>query len=830
MASCDRSALEPEAPGDAKERTEDSSLSPTIDRNETLKDATDEVNQILPLSALSGGSDTKSSEQHQKPSETSPIGSYLIQEDENDSQVDDKRQLLNKIQQLQDQLLGIEQGVGVQERLRIFEATWESKLKENGMEKERDEWIRVRDMRARSFIKNTTEMSLGRDWSRQNENNAFLDMMGRKEFDEQLLRRRQKWEQSHNIVAAQNEEAPLRMALFGPGTDTGNHIHASAYFDTDLARWNDTPVARNFDARERDLQANMNDLLRARYASFSSWRALGRQGPPIQVEDTNKCARPRLNFVNWTIFRYEPFEPAGLSSASAIDILEGEPDSSVTIDHYHELKRTWERSKDMKEVHSANISDIQTQPIDRVRLNGPQLIETLKLLSEEFPWVIPMWSSRLVIIAPFRILVYHEKAIRSRYESMKKRFSELNTEEGEAPTEHSSLTEAGLQTAGTEKSNNKVESNESSQDVDAEDQEHPGDRPQVSQEDAQHEPGSTDEPEQEQPESPTRPADSQEAMEHLGCLIELIDTRIIKKMESIRDGREHKISFRDLWYLFQPGDEVIQRDGRQIYRVVEVINPEHRVSARNFLIDYDEDDTTKFFKLNCVYVDFDGRRFGPVTKVFVIKSFAAERAVDSLEVYPLRFHRTKSPSSEAQQNEDAAGWQSVRQDLIDRGKRFFRAARMKLVNTFYSGLTAAGDEIESQVVIDFETALSSAENIGPEIAPQIESVLSDANDNASINSSNCFIGCEGFCCEGQNVLDDSWIDEQRKAEYVTSLVPQSFTTTKLPSVAVHPRRLDDTTGDNALTDAEYVLMTNRVFAFILRTRKWGKFAPLMLLV
>lgn len=74
---------------------------------------------------------------------------------------------------------------------------------------------------------------------------------------------------------------------------------------------------------------------------------------------------------------------------------------------------------------------------------------------------------------------------------------------------------------------------------------------------------------------------------------------------------------------------------RQVYRGIGVVNPTHKASSRNILFDYDEKDTPRHFQLSCAHVDFDGKRIGPVSTTFVIRTSVGERSVESLELRSL---------------------------------------------------------------------------------------------------------------------------------------------------------------------------------------------------
>lgn len=85
--------------------------------------------------------------------------------------------------------------------------------------------------------------------------------------------------------------------------------------------------------------------------------------------------------------------------------------------------------------------------------------------------------------------------------------------------------------------------------------------------------------------------------------------------------------------------------------------------------------------------------------------------------------------------------------------------------------------------------------------------------------------CTGACCVNEVVYDDKHVDGQQRNDYIESLLqkPPAHDT---PSVAMIPRLLKElrTGPDNApvASDDERVIMSCRVFGFVLRSRKWGK--------
>lgn len=295
------------------------------------------------------------------------------------------------------------------------------------------------------------------------------------------------------------------------------------------------------------------------------------------------------------------------------------------------------------------------------------------------------------------------------------------------------------------------------------------------------------------------PSDSRIALEHLRCLLEFIDTEIHAKIQQIENARSPKVYFSDIWHLFKPGDEVIEQAGRQVYRVLNVQSMGHRV-APPWASWGDRTEAGSKSKtpltLTCVCIDFDGLELGPVQTRVEISRFDGQRLITSLPVYPLRFYSKPD----------------VRSSLIARGKMFPELISIKHVS--YSGLTLdTRDDIDGQVVIDFEEAIS----VNRTWKPVIENLLGlTAEDPESKEL------CDADCCLSEIVLDDFYVERNRHEEFMASLIPQSRD--KLPSLVIYPWSLNEIKSiENRITDSEYLIMSHRVFGFVLHTRKWGKF-------
>ena len=256
-------------------------------------------------------------------------------------------------------------------------------------------------------------------------------------------------------------------------------------------------------------------------------------------------------------------------------------------------------------------------------------------------------------------------------------------------------------------------------------------------------------------------------------------------------------TFSDLWYLFKPGNEVIGQSGRQAYRILTVTSPQHKgVLPWGPYYNRFEDSKAKEkpMRIHCVYVDFDGKRLGPVSEEFEIEAFDGEKSIALLPLQPFRFSKTPE----------------LREKLIERGRKFVTMASVKHMHC--SGLTLdSRDEVDSQVVVDFAEALSTPAN--KDWRPKIEELLGVILDDDGSEE------CSAECCRYEAVHDDSYVDRKRNEEFMGSLNPQDRS--RLPSVAVYPRTLEELEREG-LTDDELLIMSYRVFGFVLRTRKWGQ--------
>ena len=159
-----------------------------------------------------------------------------------------------------------------------------------------------------------------------------------------------------------------------------------------------------------------------------------------------------------------------------------------------------------------------------------------------------------------------------------------------------------------------------------------------------------------------------DARDHLQLLVNTIDSHLeplLKMHNAIRNQAISKISFKHLWYLFQPGDVVVtSRKPHQAYRVihvsggrpllttVDITRSDKGAEARPAIGRHSQ---VSPFNIDCMKFDFDGERFGPVQDTISILEYEEDRMITKLEVYPIGYAEKEAELSKT---------------LLDRGRRF----------------------------------------------------------------------------------------------------------------------------------------------------------------
>lgn len=283
------------------------------------------------------------------------------------------------------------------------------------------------------------------------------------------------------------------------------------------------------------------------------------------------------------------------------------------------------------------------------------------------------------------------------------------------------------------------------------------------------------------------------------CLVRFMDTHLSARMAFLQTPECDAIFFSDLWFLYQPGDTVVNRDLVQAYRIMRVESKRNMVDSHGNIIFEEES-----IAIHCVHIDFDGKWLGPVPEKFVIKKWGQLQRVGSLELIPLK-------RAEAQKVH-------LRQDLIQRGHTFVQVARISPIN--YNGYTLDGDmEVNGTIVVDFYEALRNKE-IFKEWRKPIED-YSDVHMLALSGDGHEDVEAHTFVSKHGDPHDDSYVDSMRHKKLLSSRHTTEKSGDKIASITILSRLLDQA---NPLAEDEMLIMSHRAFGYTMDTGEWGRFS------
>ncbi|KAK0753042.1 hypothetical protein B0T18DRAFT_385172 [Schizothecium vesticola] len=547
--------------------------------------------------------------------------------------------------------------------------------------------------------------------------------------------------------------------------------------------------------------------------------------PDIPVETA------KLNHVTWEDWRLCHLKPNGYSCA--LDVLDGEPDVSFERPVYYDY---WQTAKTVKAAAAAkqrlnivpkanpDIVPGQAPIAERIRINSKHI---LRILSKIHGEDISQDDLPLVMIRPFKGLNYYDKAIRQKLLELKAKFGPKDDQPPGTPMTETTPKE--IDTVLPKEADTALANAVSK---------------------AAGEKGeSKTEPEEENNEWTL----SLTAYEHLSCLVQFMDEQIEEKISYLEKGQFNQISFTDIWYLFRPGVEVVDQTLRQAYRVVNVSSPGH-ILFPPWRTRFDKAAKAKEETpviLVCVYIDFDGKNLGPGVRRIRIPRYDGEKAVTSLDVFPLRFAEQRmsvQAQAASSKNRDGQANIPLRDRLIARGKLFMDMTGFKHMH--YNGLTLdTRDEVDSNVVVDFQEAFSYFQSqkrtqqeqpgfkkrsssppdqwqdeakmpsspMSDKWQPELKNIV-DEDLDAGFEDEVCTAGCCRIVREQYH--KDSYGESKRNRDYIRRLMPEGRGEPP-PSIYVRPLQ-EIRAQEEPLIDDDFLIMSYRVFAFVLRSRKWAQ--------
>jgi hypothetical protein len=325
---------------------------------------------------------------------------------------------------------------------------------------------------------------------------------------------------------------------------------------------------------------------------------------------------------------------------------------------------------------------------------------------------------------------------------------------------------------------------------------------------------------------------SREALQHLEQLIIFIDKVLKPHMDRVRSTESTEVTFHDLWYLFQPGD-LLWRPSRpsmakdsvlgknhtdwQAFRVRHVTGGRHyqKSTSKAHAVDDPEIMTAVSpFVIDCFFLDFNGRAYGPVSEQFSIEDFKGCRDIETLPIYPLQFSKKAN---------------EIKESRIRNGIKFQSLNdTAKHATEWYCGWTLSAspnapaftgeeaknhiEEVDSQVILDTQQTFLH----NPDWIPVLSLWELQKPNESETKEMEPQTGCDSVsdCCPNNElIMQDDFADLK-----ATNRFAKPFPYLVQPLDAKDP----GTCHDHEMDDDELILLPNRLFGFVLRTRRWGK--------
>ncbi|KAF9630646.1 hypothetical protein BFW01_g1208 [Lasiodiplodia theobromae] len=296
---------------------------------------------------------------------------------------------------------------------------------------------------------------------------------------------------------------------------------------------------------------------------------------------------------------------------------------------------------------------------------------------------------------------------------------------------------------------------------------------------------------------------------HLEFLLKYINEGLKPHMSNYRRLRARdvkKVAFKDLWYLFAPGDKVYDASAKQAFQVVGVRGGRALLSKSE-----DDDDRIKVasendyavedlgpFIIDCFYLGFNGEELGPVNHSVRILPYDGEQAISNLRLYPLEYARMKVDV------DDVAGDIPMEEHLSRRGQKFVAFLNPhEVAHREYVGFSVGNvrEQIDSRVIIDMALYYEAH----PDDQPTLGLMRPPEADRREIEERKT---CRCPDCSGRrniHIYDDRHIDSQRTNEFIAAN-------------SKNWRLIRDATGK--LTPDQLSLLPAKAYGYVLRTRKW----------
>jgi hypothetical protein len=259
------------------------------------------------------------------------------------------------------------------------------------------------------------------------------------------------------------------------------------------------------------------------------------------------------------------------------------------------------------------------------------------------------------------------------------------------------------------------------------------------------------------------------------------------------------VLFSDLWFLFPVGCLVYVRDHRLPQKVWKVIQ---RTGGRRYAVrpesipHGDYKNTFTDFVIDCFYLDYNGTQYVPTFSQFRISSFYGLQPTGMLPVMPLKAAEREKLVDRAEMLERAQVFKECTRvchrhysgrsmDRAPNGQRL-----CDLDNGSIKNVSMYSERIDSEVMVDFERALQELPTWRPG-GDDLETFEMDRHER------------------GDSVDRDEEWDKRFTQDFLEGEIPRSW-------------KQWDKDGSEPTLEDDLLLLPDRVFAFVLRSRNWGR--------
>lgn len=303
----------------------------------------------------------------------------------------------------------------------------------------------------------------------------------------------------------------------------------------------------------------------------------------------------------------------------------------------------------------------------------------------------------------------------------------------------------------------------------------------------------------------------QEAAQDFDVLLLFMDKYMFALRNALRETDDVRVSFRELWYLYTPGTIVYVKDSgvpQKLWRVIQGVGgttkawgdapPPPGAVHPNYLKlgGATRENKTPPFTLDCYYIDFDGTNYVRVIKSFTIDEFQGLTHVQGLPILPFQVAQSEGLVDTKTIRERGIEFLSYTQQsyCYFRGRSLSYEPDGHVLRRPEKGsmgsVAVLSESIESPVVVDFERCLNTLPDWKPcRVARELTVLYPDSRLPPQF-------------------IDDDRVWDLRLAEQILNYTDQT------QSIEIY--------GHEPPSGDEILLLPDRVFAFVLRTRRWGK--------